>query len=207
MGSVFLQGDELKALLGRGEADCLEHITYPLMDNPHIKDKGLNAVQGTLSLFGGMASSFAAIDKAKADEAALAIASVKANATEGSAGIRSEGDTAMAIAVDESGDKTIVTILRAKDLPKADGFLGKSGRCYHSIQLYAAIHFMMHSCSKLYDNHHGHIISSTVSFLTDPFCIVKWNGREVGRTSVVQASQRSLILSFTSQYRIAAHPF
>jgi Ca2+-dependent lipid-binding protein len=48
-------------------------------------------------------------------------------------------------AIDESGEPCEIHILKASDLPKADGMLGKS----------------------------------------DPFCIVRWNHREVGRTAVV----------------------
>lgn len=105
LGSIFLTGPELQALLARNEDTCKELQTFTLVNNPLLSNKGTSAVQGSITLQGGYAAVIEELQRAEKLELLNVV-------------VATEEDS-----YDESGDEGVISIKRAKDLSKADGMI------------------------------------------------------------------------------------
>jgi Ca2+-dependent lipid-binding protein len=142
LGCVVLKGKELYALVNHNDKSAFTDSEFPLVDLPNqsskknksmiVGEEAVSLIKGVLTVTGGYKSYFDANYKSErvAEPEVLVEEAVEEEEVE---------------LIDESGEEIEVHIVRATDLPKADGFMGKS----------------------------------------DPYCIVRWNEKEVGRTSVI----------------------
>jgi hypothetical protein len=144
LGCILIKGNELMDLIS---ADCDEKSvakTYDLLESKLIPSTQQGFVKGKITIKGGLKSYYDTVIFEE-DEIIINDDNSVTQATTAGANIEVP---ALPEVYNEKGDEAIISIHKARDLSKADMFLGKS----------------------------------------DPYCVIKWNNKEIGRTSIISSN-------------------